>query len=51
MLIICLYVDNLIYMGNDGVMLERFKKSYCFDEGYATYLYESTYTNLWYKYS
>lgn len=27
MLIICLYVDDFIYTGNDRVMFERFKKS------------------------
>ena len=27
MLIVCLYVDDLIYVSNDGVMLADFKKS------------------------
>ena len=27
MLIVCLYVDDLIYVSNDGVMLAEFKKS------------------------
>ena len=27
MLIVCLYVDDFIFTGNDGVMFEEFKKS------------------------
>lgn len=27
MLIVCLYIDDFIFIGNDSVMFERFKKS------------------------